>query len=238
MKIIPVIDLKDGHVVHAIRGDRSHYRPIHLSSRLTESSDIESVLAGFLKLYPFDTFYIADLNAIVGDGGHHALIEGLLAQYPHIGFWIDDGSQVSDVKPHASSHYKTVIGTESQHSLPARLSENFILSLDFKQQQPAGDLVWFTDNALWPKDVIVMTLARVGSNTGPDFQKLRELRALHPDKNFVAAGGIRHGADLIELDAIGIGAALLATSLHRGALSSDEIVNLQAKKYPGKPRYL
>ncbi|MGZ4959200.1 MAG: HisA/HisF-related TIM barrel protein [Methylomonas sp.] len=237
MKIIPVIDLKDGQVVHAVRGDRNHYRPIHLNSCLTQSSNIDAVLTGFLQLHPFDTFYIADLNAILGDGNHDKFVDTLLYKYPDIDFWIDNGAQVSDIDIRRSGNCQTVIGTESQHSLPSGLSGNFILSLDFKHQQPAGDQTWFSDSVLWPRDVIVMTLARVGSNAGPDFQKLRELRTTYPDKNFIAAGGIRHGGDLLKLDAMGIGAALLATSLHTGALSREEIANLQAKKYPGKPRY-
>ncbi|MDD1621711.1 MAG: histidine biosynthesis protein, partial [Methylococcaceae bacterium] len=171
------------------------------------------------------------------NGDHGGLIARLLEQYPHIQFWIDNGCQFSGHKTSPLYNYRTVIGTESQRSLPARLNEGFILSLDFKQQQPVGDPAWFTDSALWPKNVIVMTLARVGSNSGPDFQKLTELSATHSDNNFIAAGGIRNYDDLIRLKEMGIEAALLATALHGGALSGKEIANLRTKKYPGKPGY-
>jgi phosphoribosylformimino-5-aminoimidazole carboxamide ribotide isomerase len=237
MQIIPVIDLKDGQVVHAVCGDRSRYRPIHFHSRLTDSSDVDAVLAGFLELYPFRMVYIADLNAIVGNDGHEDLIATLLARYPHIQFWIDNGRQFIEHGAWPYPNYQTVIGTESQRAMPAQLNRDFILSLDFKQQQPAGDEAWFRDSTLWPENVIVMTLAKVGSGSGPDFQKLAELRFAYPDKKIVAAGGVRDVNDLIRLGEMGIDAALIATSLHSGALSGKEIINLRTKKYPGKPRY-
>jgi len=37
MRVIPVIDLKRGVAVHAVRGDRERYRP--LRSRIAEGSD-------------------------------------------------------------------------------------------------------------------------------------------------------------------------------------------------------
>lgn len=237
MQIIPVIDLKGGLVVHAIRGDRKTYQPIHHHSKLVSDSHIDAVLSGFLTLYPFETFYIADLDAIVGQGNHNLLIERLLASYPHLNFWVDNGSQFDDVRVCRLGNCRTVIGTESQTNSPGALNQNLILSLDFKQGQPAGDPAWFAKSALWPKDVIVMTLSRVGSGSGPELQRLMDLRSIHPDKHFIAAGGIRDNRDLIQLSEIGIGAALIATALHAGALSAEEIADLRTKKYPGKPGY-
>ena len=45
LKLIPVIDLKNGAVVHAKQGIRENYQPI--KSVLTTKSDIYSVLNGF-----------------------------------------------------------------------------------------------------------------------------------------------------------------------------------------------
>ena len=72
MKIIPVIDLKDGVVVHAHQGMREQYQPI--GSNLCQSSDIYRVIEAFLGVYDFDTIYIADLNAITHQGDHDRLI--------------------------------------------------------------------------------------------------------------------------------------------------------------------
>jgi len=237
MQIIPVIDLKDGVVVHAVRGERSQYQAVHLHSKLTTSSDIDAVLTGFLQLYPFETFYIADLNAITGNGNHAQLIESLLNSHPQLCFWIDNGSQLADMKTSTAANYKTVIGTESQTGLPQATDRDYILSLDYKQQLALGHPAWFHESNFWPENIIAMTLNRVGGNAGPDIMKLGELIAAHPEKNFVAAGGVRHAEDLNRLAQMSVSAALLATALHQGLISADEIEKLRAKKYPGKPGY-
>ncbi len=228
MQIIPVIDLKDGQVVHAVRGDRNRYQPVHLSSVLSAYSSLTAVMTGILKLYPFDKFYIADLNAIGGNGDHSRLIENLLNEYPEICFWIDNGSQLSGIQAKTLPNYKAVIGTESQQSQPYRENREFILSLDFKQGQACGDPAWFQESSFWPQEIIVMTLNRVGSNNGPDFQKLAALSTAYPARTWVAAGGIRHRNDLIRLDEMGISAALLATALHNGSLSGEEVREIHA----------
>ena len=237
MHIIPVIDLKDGQVVHALRGDRQHYQAIHLHSRLTTCSSIDAVMSGFLSLYPFRTFYIADLNAITGQGEHNALIADLLNKHPDIEFWIDNGSQLAKPQPRPAKNYSAVIGTESQQAPTGHTDQDFILSLDFKQEAAAGDQTWFTNSQYWPQRIIIMTLSRVGSKAGPDLQKLTEYTGKYPQKTIIAAGGVRNAADLIKLQNIGVNNALLATAMHTGDLSTTEIGKLQAKKYPGKPGY-
>ncbi len=235
MRVIPVIDLKDGQVVHAVRGARDNYQPIHYSSRLTESSDIHIVLTRFLELYPFDCFYIADIDAICGKGDHKNLIARVIEQNRHIEFWIDNGSQLSEITAN-HPNMKSVIGTESQKYPPKAVFSEYILSLDFNQQA-LGAQEWFSSNYYWPNDVIVMTLARVGSNSGPDFYKLKQLLALHPGKRFVAAGGVRHYRDLQQLAKMRISSVLVASALHSGIITGNDIAELQTKKYPGKPGY-
>lgn len=225
MRIIPVIDLKDGLVVYARRGDREHYQPIHLHSVLTSGSDIDEVMAGYLKLHPFKQFYIADLNAITGTGQHQSLIESLLANYPDIDFWVDSGSQLSQISA-GRPNRKWIIGTESQQSPACGSTQPFVLSLDFKNQQPAGHCSWFEQSRFWPDEVIVMTLSRVGSGSGPDLEILTELRRQHPAKRFIAAGGIRHARDLENLKHLGIYAALVATALHNGTITGEQLKNL------------
>jgi phosphoribosylformimino-5-aminoimidazole carboxamide ribotide isomerase len=226
MHIIPVIDLKDGQVVHAVRGDRQHYKAIHLYSRLTASSNIAAVMSGFLNLYPFRTFYIADLNAITGQGEHNALIADLLTKHPNIEFWIDNGSRLAEPQPNPTKNYRAVIGTESQLAATNHADQDFILSLDFKQEQATGDPAWFNDSRYWPQQVIIMTLSRVGGKTGPDLQKLAEYTGKYPQKNIIAAGGVRDFDDLIKLKNIGVNSTLLATALHAGTLSTAEIGKL------------
>ena len=225
MQIIPVIDLKDGLVVHAVRGDRVNYQTIDRHSVLTRSSDIDSVLAGFLTLHPFKRFYIADLNAIDGSGNHDELIQTLANAHPAIEFWLDNGKQLAAIN-NDQPNLKWVIGTESQQTHPLKIKHEFILSLDFKNDRPAGLSDWFSQPQFWPSNIIVMTLSRVGSNSGPDFEKLNVLTKSHPNKQFIAAGGVRNFNDLLQLKSIGVSSALLATALHSGRISRRDIQNL------------
>lgn len=224
MQIIPVIDLKGGQVVHAAGGDRSRYQPVHHTSLLCDSSEINHVVARFLKLYPFQTFYIADLDAIGGKGNHDEAIDNLLSQYPNQEFWLDNGSSyqvlTTTTRP---SNCKPVIGTESQR-LPLSLKNtDLILSLDFKHNQALGHPGWLKSRELWPETIVVMTLDLVGSNTGPDIEKLSQLCKDHRDKRFVAAGGVRDINDLTQLKAIGVAGVLLASALHNGSLDTKTL---------------
>lgn len=235
MKIIPVIDLKAGQVVHAVRGMRDQYQPIQQFSRLTTSSEPERVLQDLLQLYAFDCVYIADLDAIAGLTGHATLLSRLIQRYPDIEFWIDAGRQLHEI--HAGSgKCKCVIGTESQLAPPQQVAVDYLLSLDFKQQA-MGDQRWFEQSQHWPDSVIVMTLARVGSNQGPDWAILERLFSRHSDKKLIAAGGVRGIEDVQQLAEMGISGVLLASALHSGAISTEQIADFQAKKYPSKPGY-
>ena len=79
----------------------------------------------------------------------------------------------------------------------------------------------------WPRNVIVMTLARVGSGAGPDVARLSEIRAKATRRSIYAAGGVRDAADLAALKGLGVAGALVATSLHDGRLTGAEIAKLQ-----------
>ena len=239
MKIIPVIDLKNGVVVHARQGQRDHYQPINTD--LCRSPDIYQVMEAFLGLYEFDTFYIADLNAITGQGNHDALITDVLASFPHITFWLDQGYQQHTSRLRYPGNFLPVLGSESYSD--DKLTElkafnyRFVLSLDYAAGKSLGAKQIFSKQNWWPDNIIIMTLDRVGSHTGPDFEKLNNFCRQYQDKNFIAAGGIRNKQDLMALAEIGVRQALLASSLHSGMINAADIAELQAKKYPGKPGY-
>ena len=88
---------------------------------------------------------------------------------------------------------------------------------------PASLLV---EPELWPRTVIVMTLAQVGPAAGPDLARLKEVLAKAGNREVVAAGGVRGEADLRALADLGVSAALVATSLHDGTLDRDALARL------------
>ncbi|MGZ5006686.1 MAG: HisA/HisF-related TIM barrel protein [Methylobacter sp.] len=225
MKIIPVIDLKDGVVVHARQGNREHYLPIHTD--LCQSSDVIQVIEAFLGVYRFDTFYIADLNAISKQGNHSHLIADVLARFPQITFWIDKGYQKYDESAQYADNVLPVLGSESYRNETITeikaYRNNFILSLDYSNENALGAESLFSDCTLWPDNIIIMTLDRVGSNHGPNLSKLTAFHKRHPDKNFIAAGGIRNIQDCELLKKAGIHHALVASALHSGTIKSNDI---------------
>lgn len=226
MKIIPVIDLKNGEVVHAKLGQRDHY--LAINTPLCPSADIYQVIDAFLGIYAFDTFYIADLNAITGLGDHQTLISAVLAAYPQLQFWLDCGYRRSYQYP---ANGLPVIGSESYNDgnideLKA-FTQPFVLSLDFANGAGLGATRLFSEPDYWPDTVIIMTLNRVGSHQGPDLKTLSAYCGAYPNSHFVAAGGVRDSTDLHGLQAIGIHQALIASALHSGAISQADIFALR-----------
>ncbi|TFG22983.1 MAG: hypothetical protein EU532_13875, partial [Promethearchaeota archaeon] len=62
-KILPVLDLLNGIVVHAIKGERKDYKP--LESHLFKKPDPNLIINLLYDKYKFNEFYVADLNAIM-----------------------------------------------------------------------------------------------------------------------------------------------------------------------------
>ncbi|NOT10230.1 MAG: nickel transporter [Methylococcaceae bacterium] len=234
MKIIPVIDLKDGQVVHAREGKRDQYQA--LKTHLCQTSDIFDVIQALVTTYHFDTVYIADLNAITQQGHHRELIKTVLIHFSELLFWVDSGYLEPTTSAKFPENYLPVLGTESYRDdnlQEIRAFDNqFILSLDYASLESLGPDSLFLSSAFWPKNIIIMTLDRVGSQKGPDLAKLISFRTRYPDKNFIAAGGIRHYQDLLDLQEMGVEQALIASALHAETISADQITNIQAKKYP------
>lgn len=225
MRIIPVLDLKSGLVVHARLGDRANYRPIE--TPLAPSADPVAVMAGLITLHPFGTVYIADLDAIEDRGDNNPAVERIADAFPHLEIWLDAGASAALHADAETAHrrIRPVLGTESQtETAPAGIVDPAVLSLDFRGDVFLGPDVFLTSPDLWPTDVIVMTLARVGSGAGPDFDRLAVIRdRAGPGRRVFAAGGVRSASDLDRLDGMGIAGALVATALHDGSLSPTEL---------------
>jgi phosphoribosylformimino-5-aminoimidazole carboxamide ribotide isomerase len=230
MEIIPVIDIMDGRVVRARMGQRDQYHPIE--TPLSATSDPLDVAQGLLSIFPFRTLYIADLDAIMGRGNGQAALVGLKNAFPRLEIWVDNGlADKSAARIWLDGGWgHLVLGSETQAD--AALVENLkddphvVLSLDFRGDSFVGPASLLADADVWPRRVIVMTLARVGSGAGPDIARLIDIRKTSPDRQIYAAGGVRDVDDLIALKRAGIAGALIATSLHDGRLKRSDIERL------------
>ena len=78
--------------------------------------------------------------------------------------------------------------------------------------------------ALGVRRVLVLDLARVGTNAGPGTDAFcKELKDSFPDVELLAGGGVRGREDLDRLRTSGVDGVLVATALHDGRLRRDEL---------------
>ena len=232
-----MIDLLNGTVVHAQQGQRQHYQPIQ--SVLSASSDVFSIVGGLLKLYPFRTIYIADIDAITNDGNHFEQIELLSGLYPQVNWWVDNGVHNINARilyaPQAN--IRVVLGSENIHTLQDYRAISYayqsrhVLSLDMLNDKELGAAELHNTGLYWPDDAICMTLNNVGSNAGPDLARLQALIQLNlmrkKPANLFAAGGVANIEDLQALTNLGLAGVLVATALHNGSINTNDLQALQ-----------
>jgi uncharacterized protein related to proFAR isomerase len=236
VRIIPVIDLMDGAVVRAQRGERASYRPI--VTPLAGGSDPVDIARALLARCPVPTgeaplLYVADLDALTGRPTQIEAIARLIDALPGLVLWLDAGfddpANAAQVRRAlGSTRVQPVIASESLAGVGAldtlAADDGAILSLDSRlstPMDPAG--VWQRPD-LWPATVIVMTLDRVGTDAGPDFGTLAALKSRAPHvRRWVGAGGLRHAGDLFAAAQAGAHAWLVASALHDGRLDPRSI---------------
>jgi phosphoribosylformimino-5-aminoimidazole carboxamide ribotide isomerase len=237
MRVLPVIDLKGGVAVHAVRGDRERYRP--LRSRIREGSDPVALTRAVRDRFGLDELYVADLDAIAGGAGSPDVVAALAREGRVM---VDAGAATATAVARLLDLgvARVVIGTESLPDAEAfrRLRTELpdaplVLSLDLRGGQvlspdpalagigAAAALARLADAGA--REAIVLDLMRVGSGEGPDATLLGELHSRFPDVELLAGGGVRHAADLSALADAGAAGALVATALHGGAIEADEL---------------
>jgi phosphoribosylformimino-5-aminoimidazole carboxamide ribotide isomerase len=237
VRIIPVIDLQGGCVVHACRGERADYGPVR--SSLAAGADPIEIATALLRLHPFDTLYLADLDAIQRRGDNTAVLTAIRAALPAIELWVDSG--IADRRDflawRAAGLGRAVIGTECVTDLDlieelraVRGGPPAVLSLDFGPRGEAlGSIDVLTRPSAWPDDVIVMTLACVGTGMGPDTNRVEQVLAAASGRRVYAAGGVRGAADLQALQRLGVAGTLVASSLHDGRLTAADLARSAAR---------
>jgi phosphoribosylformimino-5-aminoimidazole carboxamide ribotide isomerase len=226
--IIPAIDLKGGAVVHGSGGDRASYQPIE--TPLAPSDDAIAIARALVSLTDAPVLYVADLAAIEGVGNHFELCRDLASALPQTALWIDAGfSNVTDCAFWLPLGATLVIGTESVNNvedwkeLRATFGQSLVLSLDFAAEGARGPKALFAEAAHWPERIIVMSLDRVGTADGPDIPRLQSVVRQAGPRSVYASGGMRDIADLEAAEYAGSAGALIATALHRGAVTENEI---------------
>lgn len=247
MRVIPVLDLQSGHVVHAIAGERERYRPVR--TVLTVDTEPAAVAAAFLDLAPFERIYVADLDAITQDGSrrHVESLHQLGRECGRRGLrelWLDAGGapwihELSDMLADNGVRLISVVGTESLATAttpssfqPMKEGAEYILSLDYRQGSFIGPSAMETDVRRWPRRVIAMDLSVVGVRRGPSTVRLSQLRKLAATSarpiDLYAAGGVRDIDDLHVLAVQGMAGVLVASAFHDGSIDRYALRQLGA----------
>lgn len=235
MQIIPVLDLKAGQAVHAIRGRREQYGPVQ--GVLGSGEDAVGLALAYRDRLGCQTCYVADLDAIARQAGHPDILRTLAAA--GITLWVDAGVSTPGAAQSliALGVSKIIIGSET---LPAAdqltvlaahlLPQTLILSVDLLGGELAAPPEIKTPRQLVAlaaetgiTEVILLDLARVGAGAGPPLALLNALRPHFSGLAFYAGGGVRHRADLEALAQAGAAGALVATAFHRGVLTAADV---------------
>ena len=211
MKVIPVIDILNGIVVHAVRGQRKEYQPVQ--SILSKSVETLEIAKAFKKL-GFSELYVADLDAIIDCSTNFQPIKRV-ADETGLKLMVDAGvtsiERAKSLLDNGAS--KLIIGTETLQSKSfvakaIRLfgNEHVIISLDMK-----GDKVLVKDGfdgcsdpicllkefkKMGVSQVIVLDLTRVGSGEGVNVDFLKKVIDEVGVEVYVG-GGARDITDLV-----------------------------------------
>lgn len=249
--MIPVLDLKDGRVVHGVKGERHRYQPV--VSTLTDTAEPIAVARAFAEKLGLREFYIADLDAIEHRGHHQAIIS-YLAQQEKMTLLVDAGiADVGGVLTLLNMGVsRVIIGAETLNSWDVLVTicaavpvHRLVFSLDMRAGQVLSSCSQLA--ALHPlqvlerlqtlgwREVIFLDLARVGTGAGLDHALIAEARHRYPELDLLAGGGIRDVNELRDLQTAGVAGVLIATALHQGTITADDLHRLQSGTYGGAP---
>ena len=238
MRIIGVIDLKDGRAVHARGGRRDSYAPIQQAAGVVIDGDALVLARVYIETFRLTDLYVADLNAIAGSTPPDDVIRGIGGCGASL--MVDAGVRsAQDAQRIADAGVRTiVVGLETLHTYDA-LSDicrgpiDVAFSLDLRDGVPlsggaAGRGESPEEIAARALDagadaVIVLDVARVGSGAGPDLQMLRRIRQVVREVPMLAGGGVKDIDDLGALAKIGCDGALVASALHNGRLKAADV---------------
>jgi phosphoribosylformimino-5-aminoimidazole carboxamide ribotide isomerase len=237
MKVIPVLDILNGKVVHAIKGKRSDYQPI--KSSFTSSAEPLEVARAFRNT-GFRDLYIADLDAIIDCSTNFQVLKQIIDS-TGLKLMVDAGITNLDraQKLLASGVSKLIVGTETltEKSFVSKAIQLFgkdrvVVSIDLKDgkvlvkpgfdgcTEALGLLREFVEMGV--SNFIILDLTKVGSSEGINSDLLKQIHETLKLEIYVG-GGARNIKDLIDLKNLGVSGVLVATALHNGKITVQQL---------------
>ena len=197
IEIIPVLDLKSGIAVSGKSGERNNYKPLNT---IYSSSSNPVEIARILKEKGTKRIYIADLDAIEGNGFNHDIIQRINDIIPVI---LDAGANnVNKVNNLLKFADKVIVATETLITFKD-LDEIFkmfskrklIISIDYKKGHilsKKADLTFkkFEKKLkeLKPDEIIILDISDVGTQRGFNHKLLNEMEGW--EDYLILGGGI------------------------------------------------
>ncbi len=253
MRIVGVVDLKNGRAVHARGGDRRRYQPVGRAGGVHLDGDASALARFYRDECGVTNLYVADLDAI-GGGMLQRTVLGEIATATRNtstsrtagSMWLDAGvaSPEAADAAFATGADRVIVGLETLPGYDdlARICAGaqpgrVMLSLDLCD----GQLVCQPGSALASESIeavaqhaascgvraiVVLDLSRVGRGQGPAVGEIARVLAAVPGVEVYAGGGIGAFDDLRRLQALGVTGALIASALQDGRLTSVDLRRL------------
>lgn len=248
MRVVGVIDLRSGRAVHARAGQRHLYQPVERACGAAIEGDAVALAHAYGDRLGVGELYAADLDALAGGAPQDALIAQIAATGTPL--LLDTAVTSTDRARHALAlgAARVVVALETLDSFDTLRQicdevggDRVAFSLDLRDGRPvvARSSSIRSDEA--PRAIaarardagagalIVIDLARVGTNSGLDLALLAEARAAAGELDLLAGGGVRGADDLARLAAAGCDGALVATALHDGRIVAADVAAVRVR---------
>jgi phosphoribosylformimino-5-aminoimidazole carboxamide ribotide isomerase len=204
-----------------------------------QPGDAEALARIYRDRLGVSELYVADLDAIGGRPPQDRLVSSLATGGT---LWLDAGVSSTDRARHAlalgAAH--VIVALETLRSwrvldeICAAMDPRRVgFSLDLRDGTPLGNrgvsggasaqAVAARAAEAGVGSILVIDLARVGTGAGIDMELVGRIRETASHTTLLAGGGVRGLDDLARLAHTGCDGALVATALHDGRISADDV---------------
>lgn len=237
-RIIPVIDILNSKAVHAIKGERTKYKP--LISELFKSSDPIEIIKILNHRYNFKEIYLADLDAIIKKKPNYEIISKI-TKFQNFKIILDPGIVKSEdiLKFSRFKLKKLILGLETinsfeviRDSLKIFGIDKIVISVDMfkgkiitkirdlKNESLLNTILKLKN--LGVRELILLDLFRVGQKLGGVPQSYLKIREAF-DGDILVGGGIKNFNDLLNYNRENFSGVLLATALYDGSINIEKL---------------
>lgn len=237
-RIIPVIDILNSKAVHAIKGERTKYKP--LISELFKSSDPIEIIKILNHRYNFKEIYLADLDAIIKKKPNYEIISKI-TKFQNFKIILDPGIVKSEdiLKFSRFKLKKLILGLETinsfeviRDSLKIFGIDKIVISVDMFKGKIITKIRDLKNESLLNTilklknlgvgELILLDLFRVGQKLGGIPQSYLKIREAF-DGDILVGGGIKNFNDLLNYNRENFSGVLLATALYDGSINIEKL---------------